>query len=172
MFLVFVLLLSPDQGYSQAVDTTDIVDLNLFSGSWYEIASTGIDNKRACHCTTREFEYIPGRKFIKIITRCIMFRKGRSDIALNTQRVYPGSNNRIFTTLNLGVHGTEIEIILLHKDYNWAVTWFARKGSLQLLCRDAFIPAHRYNEIVKLIHGKGYNTGNIEKTAQNCDNIP
>ncbi|HEX2395482.1 MAG TPA: lipocalin family protein [Bacteroidales bacterium] len=171
--LIFILVVNLFTGYTQQLPTIDRMDLNLFAGLWYEVALYPVDSRNDCHCTTVEYEYIPGNRFFKSTTRCIQFHKGRPEMTVSHSKVISVSdaNESKMKFQTTGPVRVTYEIIALTADYNLAVIVNREKKNLSILSRDSFVPSFKYNEILKLIKDKGFNTSGIVKTPQNCDNI-
>lgn len=160
-------------GISQTAPGVDSVDLNRYSGLWYEIAVMGSDIDKGCRCPTEEFEYIPGRKYVTVIDKCIRFKNGRSVISEKKMKafIFRTSANKMFKLQFLWPLRSEYEIISLNSEYSWTVISFPHKETLYILYRDSFMPGHKFNEVMHIIKDKGYNTSSIQKTLQNCDII-
>jgi len=171
--LFFVLIMILNNGFSQINLTVDSVDLSRYSGLWYEIASSHPDVENDCHCTTEEYEFIPGRKFIQITTKCIRFNKGRSVVSVNKIKAFPcrNANNTKFRLQSMWLLRNDYSIIGLDAGYNWAIILVPSRETVYILSRDSFIPTHQFNEILNIIRNKGYNIKAFEKIPQNCDII-
>jgi len=61
-------------------------------------------------------------------------------------------------------------IIGLADDYSWALVGHPERKYLWILSRESYMPDHTYQSIVELAKTKGYDTGKLQKTPQNCDN--
>jgi lipocalin len=172
LILFFILVLHLNNCISQDAIENFSVDLSRFSGLWYEIASN-VPEANICHCATDEFEFIPGRRFIKITSKCILFKDGLSVMQARRIKAFPcrNPNNSKFKLQSCWPFRRQYEIIALGKDYSWAAVLIPSKEALFILNRDSFIPAHYYSAILNTIRDRGYITAKIEKTPQNCDII-
>ena len=167
-----ILLLSIFAGVkAQPPQTVDSVDLKKYSGRWYEIASYPARFQEGCHCTTAEYEIIPGKKYIKVINRCVKFSNGNSKISSITGKAFVVSNSgnaklkvQFFWPLRGDYH-----IIGLAGDYSWAVVGHPERKYLWILCRQCTMTTDTYNNILKLVRQKGYDTSRLVQTPQNCD---
>jgi len=169
--LIFILLAIEITGFSQTLQTVDTVDLNRYCGQWYEIASYPARFQKGCHCTTAEYEIVPGKDIIRITNRCIRFSKGRSRIAVAHAKAYPdkGSANAKLRVQFFWPFRGDYYIIGLAGDYSWAIIGHPERKYLWILSRDSFMPSQKYDDILNIVRERGYSTGMIEKTLQNCD---
>lgn len=54
---------------AQAIQTVLSVDLNKYSGKWYEIASYPQRFQKGCHCTTAEYT-LSDKSYVIVENRC------------------------------------------------------------------------------------------------------
>lgn len=80
---------------AQPPETVDSVDLNLYKGRWYDIASYPAWFQKDCNCTIAEYEIVPGKNYFRVINRCVKFRNGKSRISVARGKVFivKGSGN-------------------------------------------------------------------------------
>jgi apolipoprotein D and lipocalin family protein len=166
LILACIFIWSTAEANSQALFTSDSVDMERYSGKWYEIASVTSGRSSNCHCTTAEYEYLNGR--LEMIDRCIVFRKGKSKMIESGSRGYPvdGSHN---AHLKISPFAAHYYILMLDRDYAWTVVSNQNQSKIRILYRDAYMPTTIYREILKELKTKGYTVESIQKTSQNCD---
>ncbi len=143
---------------------------NLLTGMWYEVALSPPEIRGDCRCNTFDFEYIHGRTYLQATFRCIIFRNQKSRIQVNQFKLYPsGLTGEVLRSG--GVSGEKYQLVTLNGDLNIIVIYNTHRQYIHLLSRDAYIPAYKFDEVVKLLNNKGYNTTRLKKTMQNCDLI-
>lgn len=167
---VFVLLSFLQAGYSQTAMPADSIGMGFIAGVWYEVSSTDI--REGCHCTTIEFEYIPGISYLKQTIHCIRFKKQKSMISESVLKLRIKNNSGETISFSSGfLSRNSCRIFFLTDDHSIAVIINDSKKCLSLLSRNSFIPAHIYNQVLKLLETKGYYPITLQKTSQNCDII-
>lgn len=170
-FTAVFILLSFRMVYPQPVSITHEAYMNLLTGMWYEVAFSPSDLRKDCHCTTIEFEYIQGKSFITMSVRYIQFKNQKSQILESHRKLYTSADKEgnMFST---GRHSTEYyQIVPVNNDNNMLVVYNSRHKHLHLLSRDAFVPVYKFNEAMKSLNQKGYNSSALQRTSQNCDII-
>ena len=53
--LIILILITNTMVKAQTLETVPFVDINKYSGKWYEIASYPQRFQKGCHCTTAEY---------------------------------------------------------------------------------------------------------------------
>jgi apolipoprotein D and lipocalin family protein len=157
---------------SQPLQTVERVDLEKYMGRWYDIASYPATFQKGCRCTTADYELAPGKKYIRVVNRCIRFKNGRSKLSMIHGKAFivEGSNNSRLKVQFFWPFSGDYYIIGLADDYNWAIVGHPKRKYLWILCREAYMPTQTYNDILKIIREKGYDPNRLVKTSQNCDN--
>lgn len=155
----------------QPLQTVERVDLQQYHGLWYEIASYPNKFQKGCHCTTAEYELVPGKNFIRVTNRCVKFRDAGSKIATIHGKAYPIENteNAKLKVQFFWPFRGDYQVIGLAEDYSWALVGTPSRKYLWILSREAFMPTDTYNEILRLVKERGYATARLEKTPHNCD---
>lgn len=145
------------------------VDLEKYTGLWYDIASYPARFQKGCHCTTAEYTLMPGG-YVKVVNKC---RKGgfSGPVSGITGKAFAvkGSNNtklkvRFFWPFKAGYW-----IVKLDKDYKWAVVSTPGKDYLWLLSRSPVIEELLFDSIVSSLKNEGYDTSRLKRTPQPCD---
>lgn len=147
----------------------DYVDLQKYSGKWYEIASFPQRFQEGCYCSTAE--YIIGKeRFIRVINRC---RKWGVDGELRevSGRAYvvPNSNNAKLDVQFFWPFRGDYWIIELAEDYSWAVVGHPNRKYLWILSRTPKMEESIYEEIIKRVKEKGFEPANLRRTVQTCN---
>jgi len=147
----------------------DYVDLQKYSGKWYEIASFPQRFQEGCYCSTAE--YIIGKeRFIRVINRC---RKWSVDGDLKevSGRAYvvPNSNNAKLDVQFFWPFRGDYWIIELADDYSWAVVGHPNRKYLWILSRTPKMVDSIYEEIIRRVKAKGFEPANLRLTVQTCE---
>jgi apolipoprotein D and lipocalin family protein len=161
-----------DSANNQSLQTVEHVNLNNYTGRWYEVASYPARFQKGCRCTTADYELVPGESYLRVINRCIRFRNGRSKISMISGKAFivQGSGNARLKVQFFWPFRGDYYIIGLAEDYSWAVVGHPRRKYLWILSRESYMPTDTYKTILALVKNKGYDTKNLQKTPQNCDN--
>jgi len=160
--------------YGQPLETVGQVDLSKYAGHWFEIASYPAPFEKGCRCTTAEYEFIPGRKFISVVNRCIRFRNGKSKISTVKGKAYVvnDSGNAKFKIQFFWPFRGDYYIIGLADDYSWSIVGHPSRKYVWILSRESYMTTDTYNQLRVLIRSKGYDLKILQKTPQNCDILP
>jgi len=158
--------------YSQKIDVAETVNLDLYTGQWYEIASYPNHFQKGCRCTTSEYEMIPGSEAIRVINRCIRYKGKRSKVSVIRGKAVV-INRSDYTKLKvqfLWPFWGDYIIIAVASDDSWALVGHPSQKYLRILSRESFMPTYTYDQILGLVKQKGYDPKKLLKTPQNCDN--
>ncbi len=169
---ILIMLCIMSFGKAQPPETVDSVDLNKYMGRWYDIASYPAWFQKNCRCTTAEYEVVPGKPYIRVINRCIKYKKGKSRIAVTKGKAFvvKGSNNAKLKVQFFWPFRGDYYIIGLADDYSWVIVGHPERKYLWILSRTSSVTSNTYSSILALIRQKGYDTGKLQLTPQNCDN--
>jgi apolipoprotein D and lipocalin family protein len=167
----FIILMIPMMK-SQSLQTVEHVDIDRYLGRWYDIASYPASFQKGCRCTTADYEIVPGKKYIRVINRCVKFKGNRSKISIARGKAFivDGSNNARLKVQFFWPFKGDYYIIGLADDYSWAIVGHPQRKYLWILSRESFMPSETYDQILGLIKRKGYDINKLVKTPQNCDN--
>jgi apolipoprotein D and lipocalin family protein len=155
----------------QPPETVVQVDLQKYTGRWYDIASYPARFQKGCRCTTAEYELLPGKNYLGVINRCIRFRNGKSKISTVRGKAFvvKGSGNAKLKVQFFWPFRGDYYIIGLADDYSWAVVGHPNRKYLWILSRESYMPTDTYKNILTLVRNQGYDVKILQKTPQNCD---
>ena len=68
-FFILLLVMTNATASAQELETVPYVDLNKYSGKWYEIASYPQRFQKGCHCTTAEYT-LSEKGYVIVENRC------------------------------------------------------------------------------------------------------
>jgi apolipoprotein D and lipocalin family protein len=169
---LFVSVLLTITANGQSLQTVAQVDLEKYLGRWFDIASYPARFQKDCRCTTADYDMSPDSNYIRVINRCVKFKKGKSRIseARGKAFIVEGSGNaRLKVQFFWPFHG-DYYIIGLAMDYSWAVVGHPGRKYLWILSRESYMTTDSYNQALQVAREKGYDLKHIQRTPQNCDN--
>ncbi|KOY84589.1 hypothetical protein AD998_20425 [bacterium 336/3] len=139
------------------------VNLNLYAGTWYEIASFPKRFQKNCEYTTANYT-ITSKGYMLVENRCtknkkLFYIKGKAFSKKN-------SGNAKLKVQFLWPFRTKYWIIDLAQDYSYAVVSHPNKKSLWILSRTSTINEEVYQEILSQLKEKGFDINKLKKTKQ------
>ncbi len=151
---------------AQTLETVPYVDLEKYSGKWYEIASFPQRFQKDCTCTTAEYT-LSGKDFVMVENRC------RKD-GVNGKESY--IKGKAFVVENSGNSKLQIQffwpfrgkywIIDLADDYSYAVVGHPNRKYLWILSRTPVMSEIIYQQILSKVMEKGFEIANLKRTQQ------
>lgn len=168
-FLSVILLMTLNIIAQQNTPTTvKNVNLNKYTGLWYEIAK--IPNRFQKHCvsgTTAEYKLMQDGK-IEVINSCID-DEGERDAADGVARVVDKNSNAklevsFFSILGWRPFWGDYWIIGLDVDYKWAVIGTPDRKYGWVLSRTKELDAESLDTIQTILKEQGYNWNDFVKT--------
>ncbi len=171
-FFFFFSLAMVFSAHGQPLQTVERVDLEKYLGRWYDLASYPVSFQKGCRCTTAEYELVGGKKYIRVVNRCVKFKNGKSKISVARGKAFvvEGSGNARLKVQFFWPFRGDYFIIGLADDYSWAIVGHPQRKYLWILSRESYMPTDLYNHLLQVIKEKGYDLKPIQKTPQNCDN--
>ena len=148
---------------AQELKTVSSVDLNKYSGTWYEIASFPQRFQKNCECTSAV--YTPTDKgYIIVENRCTRndkesYIKGKAFVDANT------GNAKLKVQFFWPFKG-KYWIIDLADDYSYAVVSHPNKKYLWILSRKPKLDDDVYNAIITRLKEKGFGLSKLQLTKQ------
>jgi apolipoprotein D and lipocalin family protein len=156
---------------SQDLETVKSVDLEKYVGFWYEIASFPASFQKGCRCSTAEYQFVPGKKHIRVINKCLKLTKQGSKMSIARGKAFPvkGSGNARLKVQFFWPFKGDYYIIDLADDYRYVVVGHPNRNFLWILSREPYMTNDTYNGIVAHIKSKGFDVTRLQKTEQNCE---
>jgi apolipoprotein D and lipocalin family protein len=149
---------------TSTLTTVNEVNIEKYSGLWYEIASYPTSFQKNCYCTTAEYTLSP-KGFVIVENRC------RKD---SVTGVKTGIKGKAFVVKNSNNAKLKVQffwpfkgkywIISLADDYSWAVVSHPNRKYLWILSRTKTLDETTYNTIIELIKAKGLDPQKLKKT--------
>jgi len=159
-----ILFLS-QQAKAQELETVDYVDLEKYSGEWYEIASFPQSFQKGCTCT--KATYTPNEDgTIQVENTCNLPEKEKTKSATAKAFVEEGSGNAKLKVQFFWPFRGKYWIIDLADDYSYAVVGHPNRKYLWILSRTPEMDQTIYEGILKRVEVKGFDLSKLEKTEQ------
>ena len=153
-----------------APDVVDDVDLERYTGTWYELTSVPIRPQRGCVGTTARYE-LRDDGDIDVINTCYD-ESFDGDIRRATGRAWlqdDGSDGRLWVRF-FWPFRSHYWIIDLDEDYRWAVISGPDRDTLWVLSRSPCMEQHRFEEIVDGLQARNFDVQSMETTPQRGGN--
>ena len=151
---------------SQTLQTVPAVDLQKYSGKWFEIASFPQQFQKGCHCTTAEYT-ISEKGYVIVENRC-------NRDSINGKQSY--IKGKAFADKNTGNTKLKVQffwpfrgkywIIDLANDYSYAVVSNPNKKYLWILSRTQKMDLDVYQQIILRLKEKGFDLAKLQNTVQ------
>lgn len=153
--------------------TVPALDLPRYMGRWYELAK--YPNRFQRHCiaeTTAQYSLLPDGG-VEVVNRCATLDGSFDQAVGRAELVGPGpARLRVrFAPRWLGwlsfVWG-DYWVIELDPDYSLAAVGDPSRQYLWVLSRTPSIEPQRYDRLLEMLRGQGYDVARLEKTRQNA----
>ncbi|UWN51635.1 Outer membrane lipoprotein Blc [Alcanivorax sp. ALC70] len=171
---IVALMLTACGGGDRPLATVDQVDLQRYSGTWYEIARLPQWFQRGCYNSTATYQPMDDGG-LKVINRCQ--REDGPSVAEGEARVVPDSGNaklkvrfdNWFSRLLPRIAEGNYWIIALDKDYRTVVIGEPGREYLWILARDPRLPEDQYQALLEGAREKGFP---VDELKRNRDLVP
>lgn len=150
----------------QPLPTVSNVDLEKYSGKWYEISAFPQSFQEGCSCTSAEY-VLTNKKYIKVLNAC--FRDGKTSTASGKAYVVEGSNNSKLKVQFFWPFRGNYWIIYLNDDYTTAAVGDPSRKYLWVLHRSKFMEDIEYNALLEKLTELGFDITKLKKTEHLCD---
>lgn len=145
------------------------VDLEKYSGKWYEIVRFPHSFEKDCYCVTAEY-IRTNEDYIKVINSCRKGSiKGKPNKAEGKAFVIENSNNAKLEVQFFWPFRGDYWIIDLADDYSWVVVGHPSREYLWILSRTPKLDNDLTAELIEKIRTKGFDTSKIIFTEQMCE---
>ncbi len=160
IFLIMVSCKTPD------LQTVPYVDLEKYSGLWYEIASFPQRFQKGCHGTTATYT-MSDKGYVIVENRCFKDSlDGEESYIKGKAFVKEGSGNAKLKVQFFWPFKGKYWIIDLADDYSYAVVGHPNREYLWILSRTPNMEQETYNEIVKKVSALGFDINQLKTTVQ------
>jgi apolipoprotein D and lipocalin family protein len=151
-------------GQQLPLKTVDYVDLNKYSGKWYEIAAFPQSFQKGCHNTTAEYT-LHEKGHVTVENRCNKNSiDGKESYIKGKAFVDPGTGNAKLKVQFFWPFKGKYWIIDLADDYSYAVVGHPNRKYLWILCRTANMDESLYNQILENLQQNNFDTSRLVRT--------
>lgn len=162
-FLLFLMTVSLN---SQILQTVPFVDLDKYSGKWYEVAAYPQRFQKGCHATTAEYT-ATNKGYIIVENRCNKDSlTGKKSYIKGKAFVVKNSGNAKLKVQFFWPFKGKYWIIDLAEDYSYAVVSHPNRKYLWILSRTPQMKEAVYTEIRNRLEENGFDLSNLQKTEQ------
>ena len=144
------------QGHASDPEVVKAVDLNLYSGTWYDIAHNPNFFQKKCLRSTAEYSVISPVS-ISVYNKCFKAQGKSSDIRGTATVVDPMVPGKLKVKFNFFARG-DYWITALDANYQWVVVSGPKKKSLFILSRLAPMNQALLQKILSDLKKQGFNT--------------
>jgi apolipoprotein D and lipocalin family protein len=177
LLLVSNILAGAQASRTQPVRTVPSVDLNRYSGKWYEITRYPNKFQKQCVGNTTATYTVKEKGKLEVLNECLK-KDGLTDSAKAEGKVADkGSNAKLkvrFAPAFLSVFGfvwADYWIIDLGPDYDYAVVADPKREYLWILSRKSEMKESLYQDILRRVEKQGFDPGKLVKTRQGVQSV-
>lgn len=150
---------------SSSVKSVPYVDLNKYTGKWYEIASFPQRFQKGCHNTTATYS-MSDEGYVIVENRCNKDSvKGPESYIKGKAFIVPNTGNAQLKVQFFWPFRGKYWIIDLADDYSYAVVGHPNKKYLWILSRDNTMEEPLYENILLRLDTMGFDTTQLNKTV-------
>lgn len=154
---------------TNAPKTVESVDLEKYSGLWYEIASYPARFQKDCYCSTAEYTLSEDGKYVIVKNRCYKGSANGKEASVKGKAfVVKGSGNSKLKVQFFWPFKAPYWIIGLADDYSWALVSGPSRKYLWILSRTPDIDTATYNRIIEILKQKKFDTEKLQRRDQSC----
>lgn len=165
-FLLVLVLIKTSTTNAQTMETVPYVDLQKYSGKWYEIASFPQRFQKGCHCTTAEYT-LNEKGYVVVLNRCKKGSvNGKESSITGKAFVDEGSGNAKLKVQFFWPFKGKYWIIDLAADYSYVVVSHPNKKYLWILSRTPRMAPAIYEGIIFRLKKNGFETEKLQLTPQ------
>lgn len=159
-----------DRAALKLQESVKAIDLNHYTGLWYEIARFDVFFQKNCVGVTAEYTKIAADK-ISVVNTCHLHKlDGEIKQVRGTARLpdlaFPAQLKVRFDSFPANLFEGDYWVIALDKNYQWAVVSEKTGSYLWILSRTKTMPEKTYDNIIESLKAKGLRTDLLIKTAQ------
>ena len=167
---VFTTTMAGEKEKSDTPTTVESVDLNRYTGLWYEIARLPNRFQKKCvRDVTANYRLLPDGK-IEVVNRCLQSGGEADEITGIAKVVDTVSNSRLkvsfFRPLGISLFWGDYWIIGLGVNYEYAVIGTPDRKYGWILARQSSLEQKQLDEIFNLLRQQGYQPEGFVMTQQ------
>jgi apolipoprotein D and lipocalin family protein len=150
------------------LETAPSVDIQKYTGLWYEIASIPVSAQQGCSCTTAEYS-LASDGTIRVVNRC---RKGNdSDQVTGKASVVPGSNNAKLKVKFFWIFGGDYWILEVDEKYSYAIVGVPSRKYCWILSRTPVMDEQLLQRLTATLASRGFDMAKLQRTNHRCSEI-
>lgn len=147
--------------------TVEALDIEEYSGTWYEIARMPSRFESGLKCVTATYTPMENGK-IEVYNRGVKIKSGEQQEITGSAKVpdtdFPG---RLKVTFFWPFSG-DYYVIECAKDYSYALVGDPSRRFLWILSRESTLDEHRVKELLQKAEKLGFNTASLEYIEHDC----
>jgi apolipoprotein D and lipocalin family protein len=149
---------------TSTLTTVKEVNIEKYTGIWYEIAAYPTRFEKNCYCTTAEYT-LSEKGYVIVENRCRKDSVNGPKTGIKGKAfVVKNSNNSKLRVQFFWPFRGDYWIIGLASDYSWAVVSSPDRNYLWILSRAKTIDEATYKSIMELVVNKGLDPKRLKKT--------
>ncbi len=165
-FTIIFIAMASTNLKSQTLKTVTNVDVEKYSGKWYEIASYPQRFQKGCHCTTAEYT-LSEKGYLIVENRCNRDSvDGKQSYIKGKAFIVPNTGNSQLKVQFFWPFRAKYWIIDLADDYSYAVVSHPSMKYLWILSRTPQLNENIYQGILSRLKVKGFDLDKLKKTVQ------
>jgi apolipoprotein D and lipocalin family protein len=151
---------------SSDLETVPQVDLERYSGTWYEIAAFPQRFQKGCTGTTATYTIHP-KGYVRVENQCFKDSLNGPEKKISG-KAFPvaGSGNSKLKVQFFWPFKADYWIVDLDPDYQWAVVSHPSKRYLWILNRTPVMEGALYGEILSRLEASGFDLTKLQMTNQ------
>lgn len=166
LFLLPVMFTLSCQSQPDVLQTVPFVDLNKYTGKWYDVASFPQRFQKGCHGTTAEYT-LSDKGYVIVENRCNKNSlNGKESYIKGKAFLVPDSGNAKLKVQFFWPFRGNYWIIDLADDYSYAVVSEPGKKYLWILSRTPVMDEHVFTGITDRLKSKGFDLSKLQRTVQ------
>jgi apolipoprotein D and lipocalin family protein len=173
LLLIGVCALTPSETLAQkgAVSAVSFVDLQRYSGKWFEIARFPHKFQRECvGNTTTTFNTMTDNGQLEILNSCLQ-KNGKVDQLKGQAKIVDSSTNSKMKFSSSKFSNDSYWVVNLDPEYQYAVVGTPDHNFLWILSRTPQMTDATYQQILRNVEKMGFRPSKIVKTPQNVDTL-
>lgn len=153
---------------TKELPTIDWVDINKYTGQWYEIARLPNSFEKGLECVTANYSVKENGK-IEVLNKGYSSKKEKYKTAKGTARIPdPAFPGRLKVTFFWPFYG-DYYIISLDENYKHALVGDPSRQYLWVLSRNREVSEEVYSEMMAIAERNGFDISSIIRINQDCD---
>lgn len=154
---------------AQILKTVPHVDLNKYTGKWYEVASFPQRFQKGCHCTTAQYT-LSEKGYVIVENRCNRDSiSGKQSYIKGQAFVEKNSGNAKLKVQFIWPFNGKYWIIELDENYSYAVVSHPNRKYLWVLSRTSKMDNAIYQQILSRLKERGFDLTKLQSTIQLCE---